>query len=235
MAWQSNISYANYIPTIQPIGDSLTQGTGASVQAAYRTAVYNSGVSAGIPQQIRFVGSQTAAGPTLTANPNHEGHSGYVVKPGAVQSLSDLTTTQTQPWDPDIAILFGGTNDLDPLVGNDSAATLAGYLATWLDVTYARFSRANQQIIVFNLLKRLDATDSKVVTYNALIGGVISGKAYASRVFLVDIYASIANPAIGVNMNDAVHPNDTGYPLVGAAIWASPQFQSAVSAARVVG
>lgn len=226
---------SNYISTIQPYGDSIMQGTGATALAGMREPLYNLAAAAGVPRRIRFVGSQTTTPGGLTVNPNHEGHSGWVVKSPAGSgggSLTDLVGTGFFPYDPDIVLLAGGTNDIDPAVNNDSAATLATSWGTYLDKANAYLSRSWQQIVALNLLKRLDATDSKAQAFNALVGGVISGKPYASRVWLVDVYAAIPSPQVGVNMADNVHPNDTGYTAVASVIWASSNFQSALAAAR---
>lgn len=228
-------NFSAYIPTILPVADSLFQGTGAATLAGPREPLYNLGIAAGLPKRFRWIGSQVTNVGGLANNPNHECRTGYVVNVTVGAGSGSLTTTllaQAQPWDPDIFLLQGGTNDIDPGVNNDSAATLNGNISIWLDKAAGLFSKKWQQIVLVNLLKRTDGTDAKCVSTNALLAATVAGKSYASRVFLVDTYAAVKRPVIGQGMNDAAHPNDEGCGDWANAIWASANFQAALLAAR---
>lgn len=185
---------------------------------------------------FRFVGSQLANIGGLTINPNHEGHSGFVVRQGtgAAGSLIDVILANFFPYDPDIVILAGGTNDIDPTVNDDDPATLAASLSTELDAVFGMFTRENQQIIVFSLLKRLDVTDTKVQAYNALVPGIIAGKAYASRVWFVNIYDCVERQVVGEGYSDFVHLKNEGYNNLASVAYADSHFQSAITAAKKV-
>ena len=211
------------------------QGTGCTTIAGPREPLYNSGVAAGTPSRFRFVGSQVTTPGGLTVNPNHECRTGYVVKTppgGGAGSLIDLVGTNFMPYDADIVMINGGVNDLDPGVNNDTAANLLTYWSSLLDAVNAKLSRSWQQIVALNLLKRLDGTDSKHVTFNAGIGAVISGKSYAPRVTLVDIYNCVTRQVVGQGYGDAIHPNDEGCGNIATTVWANTSFRAALVAAR---
>jgi hypothetical protein len=118
-------------------------------------------------------------------------------------------------------------------VNNDSAATLATSLGTELDTIAAKFSKSWQQIIVWSLIKRLDATDTKVQAYNALIDGVIATKTYKARVWHgTGSYDAVRRQVIGQGYNDAVHLLDEGYTDEANAMFADPAWKSALAAAQ---
>lgn len=225
-------SYQNYIPLVEPIGDSITEGDWSTVLAGWREPVYLSAQSAGAPKAFRFVGSLSTNPGGLTADPYHDGHPSWAIRnsSGVTGALIDNTAGWITQFAPDMLILAAGTNDIGLL--SDSGATVAASLSSWLDVCWNARVKGHMQIAVCTILKRLDASDAQVQAANALFAGVLAGKSYSSHLHLVDMYASITNPSVGVNMHDAIHPNDAGYTLMGSAMWADSGFQAALLAAR---
>ena len=221
-------------PRVIPIGDSITYGVAAQTLAGWREPIYFLGQAA--VGAVRFVGTQTFAGngDGLAANPQHEGRPGWVVSDvdtGSFNSLMQAPTAAITSQQPHIAILAGGTNDIATALLNATAAATAAKISEWLDAVWALRTYPRFQIVLCTVLKRLDADDAKVVALNALLPGIVAGKAYAASVTLATMYDAIQDPTIGTGgYNDAVHPNDEGFTDMATHLW--PYLQTAIVAAR---
>jgi hypothetical protein len=225
------------VPSVLPIGDSITFGVGGTT-AGFRGPLYALGQAGGTGKKFTFIGSQVDAdGPLVGIDPNHEGHPLYVVKAGASQSppftwgsIIDVTTGMVPPsFAPQIVIAFGGTNDLAANVLNDTTANAIQSISDWWDLIWAQRNRANLQIVVCTILKRLDGDDSKVQTVNAAIRTMATTKPYAANIVLCDWYNCIQDQRVGFGYHDVVHPADPGYSDMANFAWTPLQ----VAIARV--
>lgn len=212
------------VPEVQWFSDSIPYGIGCAHIAGPRQPIYFTAQSAGNP--LLFVGSQSFAGTDngLAVNPACECIPGIDCT-GLNAVLFRMTT-----YRPRVVIYSCGINDV---IAGASAATIAGRISTGLDSIWTLRTYGSTRIILTSLLKTLDANNDVVVqAANALLPGIVAGKSFASAItYLPQIYACIPSPTIGLNMNDAVHPNDTGDAYYAAALWANG-LQTAVLNAR---
>lgn len=229
---------SQFVTTIVPQGDSITFGVNAQTRAGWRELMYQF-ATATTDQKLYFAGTQSFAGNSngLTADPFNEGRPGWVVKASAAQvppasfgSLSDFASTVSNRG-ATVAILAGGTNDIASNVLNDSAAATASSISTWLDAVWANRTTPRFQIVLFAVLKRLDADDTKVQQLNALMPDVAASKSYWQNIiFCSGMYSAIVRPVVGQGYNDVVHPNDEGYDDMARAGW--PCVQRAIAAGK---
>jgi len=213
--------HSRYVPRVQPFTDSIGYGVGAATLAAWREGAYNSSIAVG--KTLRFVGSQSFAGNSggLAADPDCE------CIPGAtIFGVLNPVTFRMATYSPDIVVAAAGTNDIDPAVGNHSAATALSDLSTWLDLIWSFRPYPWFQIVLANILRRKDAADSTAQTFNAGIAAVVAGKSYRTHITTFDQY----NALLDADYNDAVHPNDAGYTKL-AAIY-GPAIRSALGVAQ---
>lgn len=219
-----------YAAVAQPIGDSITYGVAAETLAGWREPLYNL-AAATTTTKLYMVGSLSFDGNAhgLAADPFNEGHSNYVIRSGTgFGSLIDATSTYTATaYHANINILAGGTNDLAADHNNDSAATVLASMSTWLDLVWAQRTSARHQIILCEILKRLDADNSKVITVNAGLAALVAGKSYAANIQIAPMYASITRAVIGQGYFDAVHPLNEGYTDMANAMW--PYVRTAIT------
>lgn len=222
----AGITLGNHTPRLACVGDSITDGVGATALAGWREGVYNASVAAGTP--VQMVGSATThAGGLPAAQQGHLGFAGSVIRHNTVPVGSLLTVVYNDGvragslisgYPADIIINAGGTNDIGTL--GDPAATVLASMETQLDYTWATRSYAHLQIIQLSLLKRYDGFDTVVQTVNAGLQAMIATKSYRANVTYCDVFSSITSGAAGY-AGGTLHPNDTGYGEMAPVIWSA--------------
>jgi len=217
-------------PGVFLLGDSIVYGVGGT-DAGYRPALYNLGQAGGVGKKFLWVGSQTGNPGTLAGiDPNHEGHPGAVITAGAAQvppnswiSLADLETNAHAAFYPQVVVIAAGTNDMASNVLNFDASQALASMSALLDQVWAERQWSWMQIVVCQVLKRLDADDSKVQAFNAGLPALIASKSYADHITLSLMYDAIQRPVIGQGMTDDVHPANEGYADMATRMWVALQ------------
>ncbi len=212
---------------VWPIGDSITYGVWAETLAGYREPLYN---LAHPTTNLYLVGSQSFAGNAggLAVDPWCDGYPGYCIRSGSAggslqDTMSGLAAKQVQG--PIAAIVLAGTNDINQ---GDVTATVLASMSTFLDLIWSFRSGPKFQILLCQILKRLDGFDAEVQSVNAGIPSLVSGKSYTGNVIQVPMYAAVQRPVIGQGYHDAVHPDNEGYTDMANLLW--PYVQQAIAA-----
>ena len=201
---------------ILPLGDSITAGAGAQPgdNGGYRVELFTKAVNSN--KHITFVGSLTS-GPSTVAGvafpKNHEGHIGY-----KIDQISALaTTSQALKDQPQIVLLFAGTNDEGYPDSQAGASERLGLLIDKIVTALPTSLLVVSSIYVFPGCKATNYTAAQcataVGTYNAAIPSVVKQRADKGKhILYVDMSAL---PSNGLS-TDGVHPNATiGYPWIG--------------------
>jgi lysophospholipase L1-like esterase len=209
---------------IMPLGDSITFGYRSSTGGGYRLRLLEDIWAAN--HDATFVGSATSGPPTLDGKPfptGNEGHIAYTIDdaPAVGRSgISPLVPASLAKYTPQIVTLMIGTNDVDT---NNDLANAPTRLANLLDTITT--ASPNALLVVAQITPTgTDAENLLVQAYNAAIPGLVQTRAAAGKhVILVDMYAALsANPAYRTaDMADGLHPNDTGYGVLGDAWYAA--------------
>jgi lysophospholipase L1-like esterase len=202
---------------VMPLGDSITFGIGSS-GGGYRVELFRQAVTNG--RSITFVGTAPPNGPQ---NPQvagqtfpraHQGHSGFTISGGGAGSLAQIVSQSLVPSDPDIVLLLIGTNDTN---GNIDLANAPNRLGTLLD--QITDGAPDALLVVAQIIPiTVAATNTRVLAYNAAIPALVDERAAEGKhIRLLDMYTPFANTPNFANtlMNDFLHPNDTGYVLMG--------------------
>ena len=186
--------------TIMPLGDSITDGAaGSTDDTGYRRSLYLQLDAAGY--DVDFVGSQTSGIPT-DFDRDHEGHGGWRANQIRDNIGGWLTSTPAE-----IVLLHIGTNDIS---GGESAAGVAAEIDDILD----NIDSYSTDITVFlaQIINRQNPSDSKGLETSALNDSIASLAATriaaGDLIVLVDHESALTYPG---DMDDSVHPNDTGY------------------------
>ena len=196
---------------IMPLGDSITEGYGATGNVGgYRIELFRQ-AAVKAAKNITFVGSLTN-GPTTvdskTFPRNHEGHGGWTIS--QIAGIADSTLSSNKP---DIVLLKIGTND----VNGTGATTAPTGLKNLIDQITKDVPSA--LLVVSSIIPiKDDNQNQKVKTYNATIPTTVSAAAATGKhVLFVDSYAAFVADASWKTtiMSDNLHPNDTGYALLG--------------------
>ncbi|MER7507066.1 SGNH/GDSL hydrolase family protein [Streptomyces lavendulae] len=169
-----------------PLGDSITAGVGSSTGGGYRLPLWQE--LAGRGMQVDFVGSERGGG---FEDPDHEGHSGYMID--QIRARIDGWLGQAQP---DVVLLHLGINDLDR--GERPGA--ADRLVALID----RIERDQPGItvIVQGLIPTTGGLEGEAITFNAMVRSEVDSHGFRW----------VEPPALqGGEMADRLHPNDLGY------------------------
>ena len=185
------------VTRIMPLGDSITQGT---VPGGYRARLWQLLTNAGF--KVDFVGTLSNNTAATLPDPQHEGHSGWMIDQIDANILSYLDAVD----DPDLILLLLGTNDYklnnDPTNAIHRLEALIAKIAT---------KRPFAKIVVANLLLRTDypaLNDAIQATFNPFVPGVVSNQAALGRqVCFLDLRSAIG----AADLADGLHPNQTGY------------------------
>jgi lysophospholipase L1-like esterase len=209
---------ANLIPqcllTVDPVGDSITQGAGTNPgdttrNTGYRFPVWNALQAAGI--NVRLNGQQSANHDANVVQVFHDGFSGDTIAQIKARVLNSIPALY-----PEVVLLHAGTNDIQ-------AATPANTIITALDDLILTIWNLGQRP-GFNRLKLIevavlcDVHIGKAITpvVNAAIPGLCAAHYAAGRnVLAVDMYNTLGpNPGPNFNGASQPHPNETGYQLM---------------------
>jgi lysophospholipase L1-like esterase len=201
---------------ILPLGDSITEGFGASGNVGgYRIELFRQTVMAS--QNITFVGNLNNGPATVegkTFPKKHEGHGGWTIS--QISGIADSTLSTNKP---DIVLLKIGTND----VNGTGAASAPTNLRNLIDQITIDVPSA--LLVVSSIIPIMnDTTNQKVKTYNATIPTAVSEAAAAGKhVIFVDSYAAfVADSSWKTKyMTDNLHPNDAGYVVLGQTWYAA--------------
>jgi lysophospholipase L1-like esterase len=202
---------------VMPLGDSITDGYPFE-NGGYRVELFHRGVQGATP--ITFVG-RNMNGPTTVDNMTfprgHEGYSGYTIDNATGHTgISPLVDAAISMFRPHIILLHIGTNDINGNVDVANAPTRLGALIDRITTDIPTALLVVAQIIPTTT----DATNVAVSTYNAAIPGLVQQRAAAGKhVLLLNMYTTFtanANYKTAL-MNDNLHPNPTGYGVMGDA------------------
>lgn len=196
---------------VMPLGDSITEGCCTTTIGGYRIELFRQVVRNG--KNITFVGSAPPNGPTTVENRqfprNHEGHGGWTI-----EQIDSIASTTLQTNKPHIVLLKIGTNDVN---ANRDLANAPTRLGRLIDAITTQAPSA--LLVVSSIIPtRTASTNQRVQTYNAAIPGLVATRAMAGKhVVFVDSYRAFTQTANyqSALMSDDLHPNDTGYALIG--------------------
>jgi lysophospholipase L1-like esterase len=194
---------------IMPLGDSITRGWyGSAYSWGYRKPLYDSLTTNGY--EFDFVGSKTDG---IFPDPNHEGHDGW---------RTDQILSQVNGWlvayQPDVVMLHIGTNDITQ--GYHDANQVNNILNV-IDTYEVNNNRHITVVLALMINRRIDSPSTKrlqTTQFNADVNIIASNRiANGDDIIIVDMESAL-DYNIGADMNDEVHPNDTGYAKM-AAVW----------------
>jgi hypothetical protein len=138
---------------------------------------------------------------------DNEGHPGWVID----QISGAVTTVANAGIAPNVVLLHAGTNDCGTY-GWEDAHTRLGKL---IDATVAKWPQA--AVVVAKIIPSTNAnTQSNIKSFNSKVQGVVDVRANAGKRVSVVAMFSALNTA--TDLNDALHPNDSGFKKM-AAVW----------------
>ena len=192
---------------IMPLGDSITDGSGAA--GGYRLPLYIALTNAGY--NVDMVGTATGnTAPGLGTEINHEGHGGWrITNPS--NGLYDFIYGWFEAIaDPHVILVHIGTNDSGGFNANTNDVNNLDRLITRLAEC-----QPSAQIIVTSLLKRGEPNYTLITNYfNPYVPGkVAKQQALGRHVTFLDMHAYVPLS----DMPDNLHPNATGYAKMAAA------------------
>ncbi|GAB7050404.1 SGNH/GDSL hydrolase family protein [Catenuloplanes indicus] len=206
-------STAAAVPGIRlmPMGDSITYGWGGAGGNGYRAHLYQALAAAG--DTVDFVGTQRDGD---GADPDHEGHSGWVI-----DQIAAIATGVVAQYQPNVVALHIGTNDMNRNVDPSGAPQR---LEALLDRIYA--VAPSTTILLAQIVPAADpAVQRRIDAYNAAVASIVERRRNAGqRIVPADMRAVTT-----ADLPDGLHPNDTGYRKMATA------FHAALSTARNAG
>jgi lysophospholipase L1-like esterase len=203
---------------IMPLGDSITEGRGATEDpSGYRGRLWSRLKADGL--EVDFVGTLKTGPAGVDAD--HEGHPGWRI---------DQLTAELAGWlakaQPDLILLHIGRNDIGQ---GASVPEVLARTEALLDVVATR--RPEASVLVASIVGVSTADgQNEVVTrqYNAELERMVGTRAAAGQqVVFVDVYGETALQ--GADFSDYYHPNDQGYGKM-AEVWyraLAPRLRSA--------
>jgi lysophospholipase L1-like esterase len=214
--WVS-VNPAAYTAVVMPMGDSITEGAiGGTV--GWRPILWHDVTTVVNPTSYTLVGSLAAGPATVDGNSwprNHEGHQGYVVT-----DLNAIAAARITTYAPDIVLLMIGANDAN---GNVDLPNYSSRVSTLLGNIYG--SKADAFVLLSTVLPFGNA-NANVPLINAQLPALVTAqRAMGRQIQLVDNYATfVANPSYAAQwLSDNIHPNDTGYAVLGNAWYSAVQ------------
>jgi chitodextrinase/lysophospholipase L1-like esterase len=190
--------------TIMPLGASMTDGYNVlgGFRSPLRSALDN--------LKVDFVGSLSNNAPASLIDREHEGHTGF----RADQIANQLIDQQVLVYEPDIVLLFAGTNDMfdadQALTAHDDVELILSKITSLLPDTH---------VIVSSLTRIHSDTaiyDPRVIAHNNKVVQVVQSYILQDKnVSFVDMYPMITeeyfiSPLIDPS-SDLIHPNAAGF------------------------
>lgn len=221
-------------PRILAVGDSITWGmtVPTDTPGGYRTSFYQT--MAAQNSSFKFVGSfaenpsavLTAAGQTA-----HDGHGGWTVATDVYSSQNNFNfhiDDWMQTSNPDVVTILGGVNDLLLLQGANglSASVAATRTADSMDLMLGKIFTDKPKVQVF--LSSIAPTagsnawaNPAVIAYNATLQNTLVPKyqGLGYNIHFVNQYSNFTTSGgavDGTHLSDGLHPDATGYNLMGA-------------------
>ncbi len=191
------------VTRVMPLGDSITEGTGSSDDAGYRSGLYDKFSSFGT--RFNFVGSLQFGNGIPDAD--HEGHAGWTAN--EIQAGLSSFLNQSQPK---AVLLHIGTNDITL---GDNASTVYNEIVAIVDGVFQY--DATIKLYLSTLIPRRDTKQAINDDVNSRLPGLVSARINSGRrMFLVDMSAAFKanNNWSSQWMADNVHPNDAGYDVM---------------------
>lgn len=200
---------------LYPIGDSITSGVGSSDGFAYRAVLQDF-----LKKSYDFVGPNTDPDSSWTYDVDHEAVSGERTDEIETRVSSDLSTyMQNIEGSNSVAILHAGTNDLHQDYGSGTyEEKLSRYVANVANIIkfIDNFNPSIQIYVCLIVPSKNTTLDAKIVAYNAKLKAMLNSYP-KTNLYITDMYSLIHNVDNWEEklMNDAMHPNDAGYALMG--------------------
>ena len=178
---------------LMPLGDSITAGYRSTTGDGYRGPLWKKLTEQG--NAVDFVGSQRGG---AMLDSDNEGYYG-----AKIDEVAKLVPGELALYQPNVILLHLGSNDLN---GNYEVATAPKRLAALIDQIIAADPKAD--LLVAQLICDSNAdVQARIEAYNAQIPGIVEARAKAGKhIYLVSM--SSVTPA---DLNDGLHPSDTGY------------------------
>ena len=188
-----------------PLGDSITAGYRSTTGDGYRGPLWKELSTQG--NAVDFVGSQRGG---AMLDSDNEGYYG-----AKIDEVGKVITRELGLYQPNVILLHLGSNDLN---GNYEVATAPDRLAALIDQIIAAAPKADL-LVAQIICDSNPAVEARIEAYNAQIPGIVQARAKAGKhVSLVSM--SAVTPA---DLNDGLHPSDTGYQKMADAWDASLQ------------
>ncbi len=184
-----------------PVGDSITRGVhGSTDSAGYRRTLYLALTGEG--HSVNFIGGQTD-GIQTDFDRNHEGHSGW-----SANQVRDNINSWLLANPADIILLHIGTNDLST---GQTAAGVVAEVGQILDRIDARSTAT--VVFLARIINRNDSFSAVTTQYNNLLQSLANTRiANGDLIVVVDQETALDYLT---DMDDALHPNNTGYAKMG--------------------
>lgn len=188
-----------------PVGDSITHGfQGGIVNAdgnGYRLQLWGDIMNGSNNMTTHhIVGSQVSGD---LPDPYNEGYDGAIISEIATNINGSLSGMR-----PNVVLIHAGTNDMLKNVDPDSAPDRLGDL---IDEVLAACPDA--AVLVAEIIVMADSdSNSRRLTYNAAIPGVVSARAKAGKQVMV---VDMSNLLTTDDLIDGIHPVDQGYDKMG--------------------
>lgn len=205
---------------IMPLGDSITFGIGSS-GGGYRVELFRQALAA--QRDITFVGVVAPGGQNGPNGPNmvngqpfprnHEGFSGFTISGGGAGSLAAQVDNAIAQTNPDIILLHIGTNDVN---GNINVAQAPQRLGALLDQIIN--DAPDALLVVAQIIPTTNQqTNTRMQAYNSAMPALVQARAAAGKhIELLDLFTPFnSSPNFASLMNDGLHPNDSGYVVMG--------------------
>lgn len=203
----SNLGFGQ-VNKIMPIGDSITKGLGSSDNSGYRNDLQSFLNIYSIDYD--FVGSQSDGG---FSDNQHEGHLQYT----AAQINSNVDGW-LDTYNPDYVLLLIGTND----IGANPIENITTDIENILNKIHNHNSSIN--ILLSSLIPSMNISKDNLIT--ELTGKIKSlyekkkSENYQIRyIGANEIFKSNENWTAEYMAPDSIHPNDTGYSVMGEAFF----------------
>jgi lysophospholipase L1-like esterase len=184
---------------IMPLGDSITSGYRSTTNNGYRQDLVTA-----LSSQVGTVDMVGTLNDGPMADPDHEGHSGY-----RIDQIASLTNAALSSYKPNVVLLMAGINDLGQGYEVSTAPTR---LASLIDQILA--AEPDATVLVAQLIVNATASvEAEVVTFNDALPAIVNSRASAGKhVYLVNTSSIPVS-----DLEDGLHPNDTGYQLLANA------------------
>jgi autotransporter-associated beta strand protein len=183
---------------IMPVGDSITWGS--AVAGGYRLPLWNLLTNAGYT--VDFTGTQTGNGAAGLPDSEHEGYSGWQIH----QINNVIAGSLQQTPDPDVVLLFIGTNDYG--ASNDVANATNRWISL---IGKIASNRPHCHIVAANLMDRNNsnwAISNIHQFFNPSVPGIVSNlQAQGLQIHFTDLYSAVPIS----DMPDQLHPGAAGY------------------------